>query len=134
MIDGRFRGMKMSLVVMLLGAALALAGCKKEEGAKPKTDEVVGTVGPDGVRRIPIEAGKSGYQPDRINAKPGEKLVLVFTRTVDSECLSQVKVAGGPATDLPMNTPVEFAVTAPQSGKLEFVCGMDMQTGVIAVN
>jgi plastocyanin domain-containing protein len=122
----------MSKLALALALALSVAGCSKDEGKK--ADEVVGTVGPDGVRRIPIEAGKGGYKPDRIKAKPGEKLVLVFTRTVEGECLSQVKVAGGEAKDLPMNTPVEIAVTAPESGKLEFACGMDMQTGVIAVN
>jgi plastocyanin domain-containing protein len=35
--------------------------------------------------------------------------------------------------DLPMNQPVEIAVTAPASGKLTFVCGMDMMQGAIIV-
>jgi len=123
----------MSKFAVALALALSIAGCKKDE-SKKSADEVVGTVGPDGTRRIPIEAGKKGYDPDVIKAKPGEKLVLVFTRTVDGECLSQVKVAGGEVKDLPLNQPVEIAVTAPETGKLEFACGMDMQTGVIAVN
>jgi len=118
------------IAVLMFGAAVALGACGKEE-SKPAAQ---GEVGADGVRRIPIEAGKGGYKPDQINAKPGEKLVLVFTRTAEGECLSQVKVADGEVKDLPMNTPVEIAVTAPDSGKLKFACGMDMATGVIAVN
>src|SRR5688572_16301217 len=121
----------MKFIAILLGAALALGACTKDD---KKQGDPQGEVGADGVRRIKIEAAVGGYKPDQISAKPGEKLILVFTRTADGECLSQVKVADGPVTDLPMNTPVEIAVTAPQSGKLGFACGMDMATGVIAVN
>lgn len=122
-----------NLFVVLLGLAVASAACSKDEGSK-KESKTTETVGADGVRRIAVDAGKAGYDPETITAKPGEKLILVFTRTVEGECLSQVKVGDGPVTDLPMNQPVEIAVTAPQSGTLKFACGMDMQTGVIAVN
>ncbi|CAN5708865.1 hypothetical protein BH11MYX3_BH11MYX3_31780 [soil metagenome] len=117
-------------VVVVLGT-----GCKKDGdkgAAKPAPAEV--KVGADGVRSIPIEAGKDGYVPDKIAGKPGEKLKLVFTRTVDSECLAQVKVAGGTAVDLPMNKPVELSVTVPTTGQLTFACGMDMFTGVIVAD
>ncbi|MCA9676696.1 MAG: cupredoxin domain-containing protein [Kofleriaceae bacterium] len=122
-----------TLLTIVVGSVLALGACKKDE-ATSKPADPVGTVGPDGIRRVAIEAGRTGYKPDRIPAKPGEKLILVFTRTVDGECLSQVKVADGALTPLPMNTPVEIPVTAPASGDLRFACGMDMQTGVVAVN
>jgi plastocyanin domain-containing protein len=127
----------MRLHHVLFVAALCAAACKEEgKGAKgPSTaGQAAGEVGPDGVRRIAIEAGLGGYKPGRIDAKPGEKLVLVFTRTAEGECLSQVKVAGGEVQELPMNQPVEIAVTAPDTGDLRFACGMDMVTGVIAVN
>jgi plastocyanin domain-containing protein len=118
-------------VVVVLGI-----GCKKDgdkQAAKPAPPAEV-KVGADGVRSISIEAGKDGYVPDKIPGKPGEKLKLVFTRTVDSECLAQVKVAGGTAVDLPMNKPVELSVTVPTTGQLTFACGMDMFTGVIVAD
>jgi plastocyanin domain-containing protein len=116
----------------ILLALLAVASCEKSKG-HGKT-QAQGTVGADGVRRIPIEAGQNGYDPDAIHAKAGEKLILVFRRTAAGECLSKVKVADGPLTELPMNKDVEIPVTAPASGELAFVCGMDgMQSGVIAV-
>ena len=74
---------------------------------------LAGTVGADGVRRIPVEAGKEGYRPERIGGKPGEKLTLVFTRTADSTCIAQLKTPGGKLIDLPKGTPVEVAVTVP---------------------
>ncbi len=125
--------MRISLVVAV---CLALVACKKDgagEAAKaaPPAAPAVAT---DGTRVVPIEAGKDGYAPDKIPGKPGEKLKLVFTRTVDSECLSQVKVAGGAAVNLPMGKPVEVAVTVPATGQLTFACGMDMFTGVIVAD
>lgn len=121
-------------VVLALCATVA---CKKAEstqkngpGPAPAT---AGTVAPDGTRAIPIAVKKVGYEPDAITAKPGEKLKLVFTRVEPTECGAQVKVDGGKPVDLPMNQPVEIAVTAPASGKLTFVCGMDMMQGAVIV-
>jgi plastocyanin domain-containing protein len=113
--------------------ALALAACHKEARPEPAATAPVsaGTVGSDGARRISIEANTKGYVPDRIAATPGEKLVLVFTRTVDSSCIAQLKTPDGKLVDLPKGTPVEVAVTAPASGEVGFACGMDMFHGVV---
>jgi plastocyanin domain-containing protein len=126
--------MRISLVVAL--AALALGACKKDGGGEPAkpAPALAPVVAADGTRVVPIEAGKDGYAPDKIPGKPGEKLKLVFTRTVDSECLAQVKVAGGAVVELPMGKPVEIAVTVPSTGQLTFACGMDMFTGVIVAD
>src|SRR6266480_2798100 len=98
---------------MLLATILAFAACKKEE---PKPPAPAATVSKDGIRRIAIEANKDGYTPSKIPGKPGEKLVLVFTRTVDAHCIAQLKTPDGKLVDLPMNTAVEVAVTVPQTG------------------
>jgi plastocyanin domain-containing protein len=116
--------------LILLGL-LVVAACSKEAGSGKDQ----GTVGADGIRRIDVEAGKRGYDPAKISARPGEQLILVFKRTAPGECLEQVQVGDGPLIDLPMDTKVEIPVTAPSSGTIAFVCGMDgMQRGVIAVN
>lgn len=81
------------MVRALLISLVLVAGCKKSEQAKPKEAPVTaGTVSADGVRKIKIEASREGYS-ERIVGKPGEKLVLVFKRTIEGDCLSQVKVA-----------------------------------------
>jgi len=124
------------MVRALLISMVLVAGCnKKSEPPKPKEAPVsAGTVGADGVRKINIEASKEGYSPERIVGKPGEKLVLVFKRTIEADCLAQVKVADAPAVDLPMNTPVEVPVTVPQSGELAFACGMGMFKGTVVAD
>jgi len=121
------------MVRISIVVALALAGCHNDAKVDPNTVTPVsaGSVGSDGVRRIAIEAGTKGYVPARIGARPGEKLVLVFTRTADSTCIAQLKTPDGKLVDLPMGTPVEVAVTVPASGEVGFACGMDMFHGVV---
>ena len=119
---------------------LGLVACSKQGDSSSKAKETkqpaaatatTGSVGTDGVRKIAIEAGKEGYVPDKIPGKPGEKLVLVFTRTVEGECLAELKTPDGKLVVLPMNSPVEVAVTVPQDGEVRFACGMDMFTGTV---
>lgn len=119
--------------LVVLGSA-----CTKQEESKPTqpakpapATTQTGTVGADGVRTVQIEANVQGYVPDKISGKPGEKLKLVFTRTVDGECLAELKTPDGKKIELPKGTPVEVAVTVPESGALTFACGMDMFTGQI---
>ena len=114
-------------------AMVTLAACKNDAKPVPAgpTPVTAGTVGSDGVRHIAVEAGLKGYQPDRIGGKPGEKLVLVFTRTADSACIEQLKTPDGKLVDLPKGRPVEVAVTVPQTGEVGFVCGMDMIRGAV---
>jgi plastocyanin domain-containing protein len=119
-------------VLVLFVAAVA---CKKEAAdskpaAKQEAPATAGTV-QNGVRRVEIEANKDGYTPGRIAGKPGEKLTLAFKRTIDADCLSQVKMPDGKVVDLPLNKPVDVDVTVPDKGELTFACGMGMFNGTI---
>ncbi|MBA3453721.1 MAG: cupredoxin domain-containing protein [Deltaproteobacteria bacterium] len=125
-------------LLVVIAVALGLVACSKKSGTEtketkqpPAATTATGTVNPDGVRKIAIEAGKEGYVPDKIPGKPGEKLMLVFTRTVEGECLAELKTPDGKLVVLPMNSPVEVAVTVPQDGEVRFACGMDMFTGTV---
>lgn len=120
---------------LALIALFVAAACKKDAGeAKPAPKQeapvTAGTV-QNGVRRVDVQATKDGYTPDHIAGKPGEKLTLVFKRTIEADCLSQVKMPDGKTYDLPMNKPVEVDVTVPEKGELAFACGMDMFKGTI---
>jgi plastocyanin domain-containing protein len=124
--------MRTMVVATLVG--VLLGACKKDSKPKPEKQHATlttGTVGADGVRTIPVEARADGYSPDRIPGKPGEKLKLVFTRTVDGECFAELKTPDGKLVPLPKGSPVEVAVTVPKDGEVKFACGMDMYRGVI---
>lgn len=112
--------------------------CKKVEertvttkAAPAAATLTTGTVASDGTRSVPIAVTNEGYAPARIPGKPGEKLKLVFTRTQESECISQVVVMGAAPVTLPLNHAVEIPVTVPASGELKFACGMDMISGAV---
>lgn len=113
-----------------------LVGCKKEEAktAPPVAAPIAATVGADGIRHIAITADTNGYKPDRIAGKPGEKLVLTFTRTADSTCIAQLITPDKKTIDLPLNTPTDVAVTVPATGEVGFACGMDMFHGVVVAD
>jgi plastocyanin domain-containing protein len=124
----------MSRFIWIVAMALALGACEKKASATRPAPPAPPSVSADGTRVIPINVNDAGYDPDKITAKPGEKLELEFTRRSKGACGEQIKVAGGPVIDLPLDQPVKIAVTAPASGQLGFACGMDMMTGVIVVN
>lgn len=118
----------MRALVLLL---VVLVACDKGKKESKPAEPAAPAVSADGVRRVDVVADTSGYKPERIVGKPGEKLNLVFKRTVEGECLAKLKTPDGKVIDLPMNTPVEVAVTVPQQGELAFACGMDMFKGTI---
>jgi plastocyanin domain-containing protein len=116
---------------------ILFVGCKKEEAKAPPAAvaaPIVATTGSDGVRHIAINADTNGYKPDRIAGKPGEKLVLTFTRTADSTCIAQLITPDKKTIDLPLNTPTDVAVTVPTTGEVGFACGMDMFHGVVVAD
>jgi hypothetical protein len=139
----RYRpGMLRMSLALAVAVGLGLGGCHKDDKesskAKPGVAETApvaaGSVGTDGVRRVPIEAGKDGYVPERIAGKPGEKLMLVFTRTVEGSCIDQLKTPDGKVVSLPKGTPVEVAVTVPTNGEVGFACSMDMFRGKVVAD
>ncbi len=126
--------------VLSLSLVTSIAACKNGETDANKAPPPIGgtpivqSTVKDGVRLIAITADTSGYKPDKIPGKPGEKLVLVFTRTADASCISQLVTPDKKTVDLPMNTPVEVAVTVPQTGEVGFACGMDMFHGTVVAD
>jgi len=127
--------MTKAIAIALFLCAAGASGCKKSEqkAAEPASAPASGSAAPAsaGPRKIAIAVDNNGYTPERIPGKPGEKLTLVFTRTVDASCIAQLKAPDGKLVDLPMNQAVEVAVTVPQAGEVGFACGMDMFHGVV---
>jgi plastocyanin domain-containing protein len=125
---------KLALVSVALFAFAACDKSDKSKAADQTGGTTAGTVAADGTRSVAIAVKKDGYHPEKIQAKAGEKLKLVFTRVEDTECGAQVKVADGSLVDLPLGQAVEIPLTAPATGEVKFVCGMEMMTGAIVVD
>ncbi|MEJ7732877.1 MAG: cupredoxin domain-containing protein [Polyangiaceae bacterium] len=124
--------------VFLVVCWLAAAGCRSERDAAPGEQAPAlaqgsaTSVAP--ARVVDIVATEAGFLPASVDAKPGEALLLRFTRTATSGCLSSIAVpAAKIERPLPMGEAVDVAVSAPSTGELGFQCGMGMVKGRVVV-
>ncbi len=96
-------------------------------------------VGPAGCRRAPpgevaIRVGANGFEPWRIEARAGQPLVLVLTRTTDDTCATEIVIPdAGVKVPLPLGKPVRVELTPAKAGTLRFSCAMKMFQGEIDV-
>jgi plastocyanin domain-containing protein len=108
--------------------ALVLAACKPASPQLP-----VAPTGDAAVVEIAV-TGK-GFEPPRVQAAPGQAMVLRFTRKVAETCADAVNVHGDPVKHmLPLDRPVDIKVKAPPSGELAFACPMQMYRGAVVVS
>lgn len=106
-------------------------GTKKDDTKKSDTKADHGEMK---ARTVDINVDGEGFHPGTVNAKAGEHLDLVFTRTSDQGCGTEVVLAStGKEYPLPLNEPVKVAFHAEKAGTVGFACGMDMLQGKIVV-
>jgi plastocyanin domain-containing protein len=88
--------------------------------------------GPAPGEPVKMTVTKNGYEPWKIPAKAGEKLVLEITRTADETCATELVIPeAGVDAKLPLNQPVRVELTPQKAGELRFSCAMRMFQGVI---
>ena len=87
--------------------------------------------------RIEVSVTKRGFNPDSINVPAKKPVTLIFTRKTEQTCAKSVVITMEDGKkierELPLDKPVEIAVTFPKAGKLGYACGMDMAKGTIVV-
>jgi plastocyanin domain-containing protein len=92
---------------------------------------------PKSDRKFDIHITTKGFEPDAVTVPARTPVTLVFTRTTDKTCTRTVVLTLDDGKkverELPLDKPVEIAVTFPKAGKLGYACGMDMAKGVIVV-
>jgi plastocyanin domain-containing protein len=112
--------------VLLLALSLALlAGCKRET-APSAVARPVASIEVKG-RRVDIMAAANGFQPNTVTVKQGEPTTLVFTRTTDETCATEVVFPEiSLKKDLPLNQQVAVEVPVDKPRTLAFQCGMAM--------
>ena len=114
----KFRGFLVALAICAGGSALADPGSPQDQS------------------RIEIAVTKRGFDPGEIKVPAKKAVTLVFTRKTDQTCTKSVVLTlDGKKIEreLPLNKPVELAVTFPKAGKLGYACSMDMNKGIIVV-
>lgn len=81
-----------------------------------------------------IEVTSSGYQPDYIRVRKGEKVTLTLRSVGAYSCASAFRIPSlGISKNLGPNDTEEISFTPSQAGKIQFNCSMGMYRGVIEV-
>jgi plastocyanin domain-containing protein len=112
------------LVALASLAGLGVTGCKKKTEAAPVS------TGP-----VSITVDGDGFKPSSITFKKGAPGTLIFTRTVDDTCATEVVFPQlDIKKDLPKNTPVTITVPTDKEQKLTFQCGMGMYKSSVVVS
>lgn len=129
------------LTAGLLGLVLT-AACAKEsppanEAETPVTKGPAYEDVPRAPARIEITVTDQGFRPEKVSVPAGEPVRLVFKRITDNTCAKEVVLQVGESNrierELPLDQPVEVAVTFPTAGELKYTCGMNMLSGIIRV-
>lgn len=122
MISGR------TLALSIVVAALAV-GCKE----KPAGDAAPASPAPPGA--VKITADENGFKPSSVSFKKGETATLVFTRTTDDTCATEVVFPElDVKKDLPKGTAVTIDIPTDKDRKLTFQCGMGMYKSSVVIN
>lgn len=83
---------------------------------------------------VKITVTRNGYEPWRVQARQGQPLTLIFTRTTDETCATEVVLPEyGIDRKLPLNEPVTITFTPQRTGELRYACAMNMFQGTIDV-
>lgn len=119
------------LAVSSFGLLSACSKPAEEAHAAPVAPE---PAAPPSVKRVDIAVTDSGFSPSTIELKKGEPVVLRFTRSTKSECLKAIAIPDLKIEkDLPLNVPVEVAITPEKEGKMVLQCWMAMIKATINV-
>jgi plastocyanin domain-containing protein len=120
------------MVHLRVGILVALSGLAGLGGAacKKKTDAAPVSTGP-----VAITVDGDGFKPSSVTFKKGAPGTLIFTRTVDDTCATEVVFPQlDIKKDLPKNTPVTITVPTDKEQKLTFQCGMGMYKSSVVVS
>jgi len=86
--------------------------------------------------RVDIVVTRAGFEPSNVTVPRGKPVILRFERLVERTCGTEVvMVIDGKKImkDLPLNQPVDVAITFGTAGVVKYSCAMDMLRGSITV-
>lgn len=84
---------------------------------------------------IAIRVDNKGFQPSAVFVKRGSVATLVFTRTTDVTCATEVVVPElSIRKELPRGEPVAVPIPTDVDRKLTFQCGKGQFTGAVVVS
>jgi plastocyanin domain-containing protein len=129
--------MRLLLVLGVSGLAslsFLTAGCDKKPETKAESAASASPAPANGGGATAITVDSDGFKPNAVKLKKGAPATLVFTRTTDETCATEVVF---PQLDikkeLPRGTPVTVTVPTDKEQTLTFQCGMGMYKSSVVV-
>jgi plastocyanin domain-containing protein len=117
-------------LLIALGVAVVLAGCDKKAETKPEP-----AVAPASGGTTAITVDGDGFKPSSVKLRKGAPATLVFTRTTDDTCATEVVF---PQLDikkaLPKGQAVSISIPTDKEQTLTFQCGMGMFKSAVIVS
>ncbi len=86
--------------------------------------------------RFQIAVTSAGFEPKNVVVPKGKPIIFTFERRVERTCGTEiVMMVDGQKIEkeLPLNKPVELAITFGTAGTVKYACSMDMIRGTITV-
>lgn len=115
---------------LVLALGLALVGCDRKGAASGGTATVESSGGP-----VAITADDKGFKPSSVKLKKGAAATLVFTRTTDDTCATEVVFPQlDIKKDLPKGQAVAITVPTDKEQTLTFQCGMGMYKSSVVIS
>ena len=115
-------------------ASAASVGCKGNGTASASTSTSTSS-GVGVAMSVNVEANEKGFSPSSFELKQGAPATLIFRRTSDATCATQVVFPELKITkELPLNVPVPITVPTGDARTLVFQCGMGMFKGKIIIH
>ena len=115
------RNAKLTITALALASLVA---CGKKEDAAPAVSS--------GSVAVTVDA--DGFKPSAVAFAKGSPAKLVFTRTTDETCATEVVFPElGVKKELPKNQPVTVDIPTDKPQKLTFECGMGMYKSSVVI-
>lgn len=93
------------------------------------------TAGPPRSGPVAVTADGDGFKPSSVTFAKGAPASLVFTRTTDETCATEVVFPElNVKKPLPKGTPVTIDIPTDKEQKLTFQCGMGMYKSAVVVS
>lgn len=126
----------LAVVIVALALAPAVAGCdKKSDDPKASAAAAAASASAVGARAVAVNVDDKGFTPNSVDVKKGEKIQLVFTRTSEGTCATEVVFPDLHVTKaLPLGKAVAIDVPTDAARTLAFQCGMGMYKSKLVIN
>ncbi len=116
--------MRLVSFAVLLALVASASACKdKNSGAANRVEG-----------NVPVTVDQDGFKPSSVTFKKGAAAALVFTRTTDQTCATEVVFPELKITkELPKGTPVAVSIPTDKEQSLTFQCGMGMYKSSVVI-